>query len=393
MLFKNKKISCDLYEFLNVKTSDSFRVIIEFKKFHKDFEKTIKSLGGSVVRIFTSIKLVTATLNSRGILRLCEYPEVKSISLDEYCFLCGIGITTANSINSNVVSNLTGKGVNIAIIDSGTFPHPDLMTPSRIVKFVDLINEFQYPYDDNGHGTAISTIIAGNGISSRYKYRGIADKSSIVSYKAFNQTGKAYFSDVLFSLDLLIKDAKECNIKLLCMPFESFNTAPRHIKYFDMLLEKVISEGIIPFMPTGSNLNHKSTLSGIATAKNTILVAGLDSNLHSFKYSSSSSSTKPINIASKCTNITCGNSITTYISQRGEARIYPPKLKDPYIEYSGTSVAVAYICGVCALLLEKYPDYTFNDVKSRIELCAQKLEDVNHSLCGDGILDVESFLK
>lgn len=390
MFFKSKKISSDLYGFLKENYCDSYRVIIEFKKFHKDFEKTISNLSGKVIRSFNSINILCASLSARSIYRLVEYPEVLAVSLDEFCFLCGMSISTANGINNNTISNLSGKGVNIALIDSGTFPHPDLLTPSRIIKFTDLINEFKYPYDDNGHGTALSTIISGSGISSKYKFAGIATRSSIISYKVFNQTGKAYFSDVLYSLDLLINDADELNIKLLCMPFESFNTTLKHINYFDLLLEKVISKGIIPLMPTGSNQN---TLSGLANAKNTILVAGLDNKFNQFDYSSASNNKKAINISSRCTNISCGNTIVSYISQRGSAKIYPPKLKELYTNYSGTSVAVAYICGVCALLLEKYPDYTFKDVSSRIELCSKTIPDSKKRFVGDGILDVENFLK
>lgn len=390
MFFKNKKISSDLYGFLKEDYCDSYRVIIEFKKFQKSFEKTITSLSGKVIRNFDSINIICASLSARSIYRLVEYPEVLAISLDEYCFLCGMSISTANGINNNITSNLSGKGVNIALIDSGTFPHPDLSSPSRILKFTDLINDFSYPYDDNGHGTALSTIISGSGISSRYKFTGIATRSSLVSYKAFNTTGKAYFSDVLYSLELVIKDAEELNIKLLCMPFESFNTTLKHINYFDLLLEKVISKGIIPLMPTGSN---QSTLSGLANAKNTILIAGLDNKFAPFDYSSTSNNKKNINVSSNCKNISCGNTITSYISQRGSAKIYPPKLKEPYTNYSGTSVATAYICGVCALLLEKYPEYTFKDVSSRIELCSKSLPDVKKKFVGEGILDVENFLK
>lgn len=45
----------------------------------------------------------------------------------------------------------TGKGINIAILDTGIYPHPDFKT--RILTFQDMIHKKSAPYDTNGHGT------------------------------------------------------------------------------------------------------------------------------------------------------------------------------------------------------------------------------------------------
>src|SRR5699024_1246288 len=45
---------------------------------------------------------------------------------------------------------LSGKGVTIAVLDTGIHPHDDLTTPeNRITAFHDLINGETEPYDDN----------------------------------------------------------------------------------------------------------------------------------------------------------------------------------------------------------------------------------------------------
>ncbi|MGL4656393.1 MAG: S8 family serine peptidase [Sarcina sp.] len=392
MFFKNKKISTTLLSFVKENYYESYRVLIEFKKFHKEFDKTISSLGGKVIFNFDHINLICADLPPRAINRIAEYPEVSYISLDEYCFLCGLSLANVNGVRGNTPFSLSGRGVKIALIDSGTFPHPDLTAPNKITYFKDLINDYKYPYDDNGHGTAISTLLCGNGISSKFKFKGIADKSSLISYKVFNQTGKANFSDILIALETLIADTEKFTIKLLCMPFESFNTPPRHIKYFDNLLSILISRGIIPIMPAGSN-EATTSITGLANSSNVILVAGINNDLSCFRYSSKSNNNKKINICAKCSNISCGTTIPSYISQRATSKVYPPKLKEFYKSYSGTSIATAYICGVCALLLEKYPNYEFHDVASRIELCSEKIEDLNFRNVGNGILNLDLFLQ
>ena len=45
----------------------------------------------------------------------------------------------------------TGKGIGVAILDTGIYPHIDF--DSRICAFADFIAHKKVPYDDNGHGT------------------------------------------------------------------------------------------------------------------------------------------------------------------------------------------------------------------------------------------------
>ena len=102
-----------------------------------------------------------------------------------------MSISTANGGRISEKHKLSGRGVSIGLIDSGVFPHVDLLSPSnKITKFVDLINYLDYPYDDNGHGTFIAGILCGSGHASKHLYRGIAEKSDLICYKAFNSTGK-----------------------------------------------------------------------------------------------------------------------------------------------------------------------------------------------------------
>ena len=76
---------------------------------------------------------------------------------------------------------MTGKGIGIGIIDSGVYPHCDLLNPSnRIKKFVDIVNNLNYPYDDNGHGTFMSGLICGSGYGSKGMYKGVAKIATFI---------------------------------------------------------------------------------------------------------------------------------------------------------------------------------------------------------------------
>lgn len=48
----------------------------------------------------------------------------------------------------------TGKGIGVAVLDTGIFPHIDF--GSRIRAFCDFTKGKTGPYDDNGHGTHVS---------------------------------------------------------------------------------------------------------------------------------------------------------------------------------------------------------------------------------------------
>ena len=77
--------------------------------------------------------------------------------------------------------------INVAVLDTGIFRHRDF--DNRIVAFKDFVNGKNIVYDDSGHGTHVSGIIAGNGFSSRGKYRGIAPMAGIVSVKVLDERG------------------------------------------------------------------------------------------------------------------------------------------------------------------------------------------------------------
>src|SRR4030095_13167084 len=106
---------------------------------------------------------------------------------------------------------LTGTGVGVAVIDSGIATwHDDLTNRSsvsypygdqRVAAFVDFVNGRPLPYDDQGHGTHVAGIIAGNGRDSNGRQAGAAPDASLISLKVLDEHGHGTISNVIAALD------------------------------------------------------------------------------------------------------------------------------------------------------------------------------------------------
>lgn len=398
MFSYNKKLDYNLKYYISKNAYKSYRVLIQYKDFQSSIVKKINSYKGTVHHIIESANLISAQLNPRGIDRLIEYPEIQKIYLDEYLFLCGMSVTTANKVHFSEKYSLSGAGIGIGLIDSGVFPHQDLTSPStKIELFEDLINNFRYPYDDNGHGTSMAGILCSSGLSSNNMYMGICNKSKLFCYKAFDKLGKGLASDILYSIESLSNVAKENNLKILCLPFELLTPNTFIISCFDLTFNYAISKGLIPIVPSGSNLNNKSPIMGISTLSSCITVAGLDTTTQIIKpyvYSSEGpygKSLKP-DLSAACVNVVSLNSDNGYISEKNGIRLYPSKLEVPYKTFTGPSIATAYISGLCALLCEKNPSITFKDMIPLLKVACEPIEDISNAIQGEGIVNINKLI-
>ena len=330
MLFKKNKLDKNLEYFLDNNCYRKYRVLIKYEHTSTSIIKKITSSGGFIYHLLYS-KIICANLTSKLLLRLLEYPEVKYITFDEYLFLCGMSVGTANNINFKNTFSLSGNNIGIGLIDSGVYPHPDLTTPSnRIYSFIDLINNLSYPYDDNGHGTCIAGIICSNGQTSNSLYKGIAPHSKLYCYKAFDAHGKGFASSILFALEDLISNAENFNLKLLCLPFELLSPNIFITEAFNATFLKAIEKNITPILASGSIPNSSNFISSVSSLPSCITVGGIDSLNESKPYEFSScgyykKNFKP-DLSAAATNITSLNSDTLYISEKDGKKIYPNKL-------------------------------------------------------------------
>jgi subtilisin family serine protease len=120
---------------------------------------------------------------------------------------------TVSGFDYSTDSNVTGAGVKVAVVDTGVdYTHPALggSMGVKVVGGYNFVNDSNVLTDLDGHGTAVSGIIAGN--SSTFK--GVAPGAQLLVYKVFSN-GETSTQLIVEALDQAAKDgAKVVNLSL-----------------------------------------------------------------------------------------------------------------------------------------------------------------------------------
>lgn len=280
-------------------------------------------------------------------------------------------------------NGFTGKGVGVAVLDTGIFPHQDF--GDRIVAFKDMVNRRRELYDDNGHGTHISAIIGGSGISSEGKIQGIAPECNLIVVKVLDRKGNGYASDVLAGLRWIREHRNEYNIKIVNISVGSF--AKKGMSENSALVKGVNAawdDGLVVVVAAGNNGPGRMTITTPGISRKVITVGCADDykevNVMGNKMVDYSGRGPTYACICKPEIVAPGSSVVSCSNQVGE-----------YIEKSGTSMSTPIVSGAIALLLQKQPDLSNRDVKLMLRDRALDLGQPKNQQ-GWGMLDVERLL-
>lgn len=256
-----------------------------------------------------------------------------------------------------ISSRYNGKNVGIAVLDTGISVHDDLK--SRVISFVDFINGENKMYDDNGHGTHISGIIAGNGHCSNGMYRGIAPSCNVISLKVLDNKGDGNTKDVLRALEYVIDNKERLGIRIVNISIGSIPNA-RSGERTKLIqgVERAWDEGLCVIVAAGNNGPNPMTVTTPGISRKVITVGACESyngneNVPAKKNFSGRGPTpycivKPEVVAPGINVKSCLNDRTDYTVK------------------SGSSMATAVVSGCIALLMEKYPRITNSKIKLRL---------------------------
>ena len=115
----------------------------------------------------------------------------------------------------------TGRGVTIAFLDSGFYPHVDLTTPrNRILAYRSLLDRdgglesLFRPDVASWHGMMTSVVAAGNGSLSNGFYRGIAPDADVVLIK-LARTGRITDDNIRDGLEWILENGEEFGVRIV----------------------------------------------------------------------------------------------------------------------------------------------------------------------------------
>jgi serine protease AprX len=280
---------------------------------------------------------------------------------------------------------LTGKDVTVAVIDTGIAPHPDLLYPtSRIVGWNDLVKGRPLPYDDNGHGTHIAGIIAGNGILSRGKYKGMAPEARLVGIKVLDRDGSGNTSDVITALEWCIANRETYNIKVINL---SLGSAAQSFSREDPLcraVEAAWRQGMVVCVAAGNDGPNLRTINTPGISPSAITVGNLNDHntteTEDDQISESSSRGPTVDSLMKPDILAPGTNIVSLGVRRG------------YRTLSGTSMATPMVSGAAAQIYQKWADLKPNEVKNVLIRNARRLGSQSN-FGGSGALRLEEIFK
>jgi len=261
----------------------------------------------------------------------------------------------------------------IAVLDSGIYPHPDFN--NRILVFRDFIHNRATPYDDCGHGTHVSGIIAGSGFSSGGKIKGMYPNGKLVILKVLDKFGDGKIEDVLKACEWILLNHQRYNIKIVNISFgtTSYSKCKDASRLIE-ITEQIWNQGIAVVAAAGNDGPGKCTIAIPGTSKKIITVGSPDGrSFYSGRGPTKDSIVKPDVCVNGSSIISCSNYGASYSIK------------------SGTSMSAPIVSGAIACLLSK-KTFAPKQIKIRLINCCKKSTLVK-DYQGTGLLDINAFLS
>ena len=255
--------------------------------------------------------------------------------------------------------------------------------------------------DTNGHGTFMAGIIGGND-GQPGGYRGVAPDSRILSVKVGAANGAVDVSQVIAAIDWVVQHRNDngMNIRVLNLSYGTDSLQPYTVDPLAFAVEQAWKAGIVVVTAAG-NEGLGASLSDPAYDPNLISVGAADTmgtqrpDDQPAAFTSGVPTCRPTSGCASPTLLAPGAHMQglrdpgSYIDQNNPGAA----LGDQYFRGSGTSEAAAFVTGAVALLLQKDPQLTPDQVKQLLVQSAANLRGVSPFVEGAGELDMRGLFK
>ncbi|GAA0393036.1 hypothetical protein GCM10009541_40190 [Micromonospora gifhornensis] len=281
--------------------------------------------------------------------------------------------TSVAQINAPIVwdRGYDGSGVTVAVLDSGIDPnHPDVA--GKIVEQVDFTGDASGPKDGHGHGTHVAATVAGSGAASDGLRKGVAPAAKLMVGKVCNDGGSCPTDAVIAGMEWAAhSDAKVVNMSLGSGATDGTDPLSEALNNLSR------DTGTLFVVSAGNSGPGDSTVGAPGAADEALTVAAVNKEDAMADFSSrgprlGDGAAKP-DIAAPGVDI---------VAARAAGTAMGTVAGEHYTSASGTSMAAPHVAGAAAIIAEKYPELTGQEIKGHLMSTAV---DLGHGVYAQGV--------
>jgi len=356
----------------------------------------------------------SATLSGAAVLALSKDKDVSFISQDHVlsatfdpaqgaAAVTSPGVVEIGAPDAWTQYGVTGRGIGVAVLDSGIAAHPDL--GARLVASVDFTSgtpgePLVAPADAGGHGSHVAGLVAGDGTASAGAFTGVAPGANVIDVRVIGSSGATNVSSVLRGMQWVLANRAVYNIRVVNMSLG----APATLSYREDPLaaaaEVLTFAGIAVVVAAGNSGPGASTIMTPGYDPFVITVGAIDDNgtaalADDMPASWSSRGTTAFDALAKPDLVAPGRRMVSLRAPGSTLdQLYPDRqvagtdpLLPAYFRMSGTSMAAPVVTGIVALMLERDPALTPRQVKQALLDTASPLAFGSPTTTGAGMAD------
>lgn len=231
--------------------------------------------------------------------------------------------------------------------------HPDLA--GKVIGWNDLVNHKPAAYDDQGHGTHVSSIIAGTGAASGGQYAGNAPGAALVGVKVLSAQGSGSASTIISGIQWVIDNKARFHIGAANMSLGAMGCSDG-TDSLSQAVNNAIDAGIVMVVAAGNSGPDSCSVGAPGAAEKAVTVgASIDPGKDGWALAYFSSRGPTADGRTKPDVISPGWQINA-AQANGTG----------YVAHSGTSMATPGVAGIVALMLDANPALTPDQVKSTL---------------------------
>lgn len=261
---------------------------------------------------------------------------------------------------------ITGKNITVAILDSGLAPHKDI-SHKRILDFQDFINHRTSPYDDFSHGTHVTGILA----SSRI---GIAPECNVLPIKILDDNGNGSTDTFIEGIKWILYQQHAYDIRIINISIGGNTVELKKKKNrLNLWVSRLWDAGFVVCCSAGNNGPTPNSIYAPGNCEQVITVGSYDGRPFS--------SAGPIRPHIEKPEISAPG-----------YHILSTQPNNHYGTKNGTSMSVPFISGACALLLQKHPYLSNNQVKQCLIQASTPVPYLPLNQQGAGMVNLKRLL-